>query len=71
MAVSPAIRADSTAICLGAALAIAISVISGLWVVGIVIGFAVGVGVSDKMRIRAGLPARGLLNPRDRNGRKR
>jgi hypothetical protein len=69
--VSPATRADSTAIGVGAGLAIAISLISGLWVVGVVIGFAVGFGISDKMRIRAGLPARGLLTPRDRNGRKR
>jgi hypothetical protein len=69
--VSAANRADGTAICVGACLAITISLFSGLWVVGIVIGIAAGVGIADRMRIRAGLPARQLLSSRDRNDRRR
>ena len=64
-------RADTTAACIGIVLALAIGGISGLWVVGIVIGVAVAAALADKLRLRAGLPQRQLLAPRGRNDRKR
>ena len=64
-------RADSTAICVGVGLALAIGLLSGIWVVGVVIGIAVGAALADKLRLRAGLPQRRLLAPRGRDQRKR
>jgi hypothetical protein len=46
-------------------------VLSGIWVVGIVIGIAVAAALADKLRLRAGLPQRQLLAPRGRDERKR
>jgi hypothetical protein len=69
--VSAAAAADFKATCVGVSLALAIGLISGIWVVGVVAGFAVGVALADKMRLRAGLPARQLLAPRGRNNRRR
>ena len=63
--------ADFKAACVGIGMALVIGLLSGLWVVGVVAGFAVGVALADKMRIRAGLPQRQLLTPRNRNNRKR
>jgi hypothetical protein len=70
-AVSAENRADTTAIAVGIGLALAISLVSGLWVVGVVIGIAVGAALADKLRLRAGLPQRRLLTPRGRDQRKR
>jgi hypothetical protein len=70
-AVGAALTADVTATCVGLGLAVAIGLISGLWVVGPVVGVAVGVALADKMRLRAGLPRRQLLSPRGRNDRNR
>jgi len=64
-------RADATAICVGIGLALAIGLLSALWVVGVVIGIAVGAALSDKLRQRAGLPQRQLLTPRGRDQRDR
>ena len=64
-------RADSTAICVGVGLALAIGLVSGIWVVGVVIGIAVGAALADRLRLRAGLPQRQLLAPRGRDRRKR
>ena len=70
-AVSAENRADTTAACIGIGLALAIGVLSGIWVVGIVIGIAVGAALADKLRLRAGLPQRQLLAPRGRDERRR
>ena len=70
-AVSAENRADSTAICVGVGLALAIGLLSGIWVVGVVIGIAVGAALADRLRLRAGLPQRQLLAPRGRDRRKR
>jgi len=64
-------RADTAAACIGIGLALAIGVLSGIWVVGIVIGIAVAAALADKLRLRAGLPQRQLLAPRGRDQRKR
>ena len=64
-------RADSTAICVGVGLALAIGLLSGIWVVGVVIGIAVGAALADRLRLRAGLPQRQLLAPRGRDRRNR
>jgi hypothetical protein len=63
-------RADTTAICVGIGLALTIGLLSGIWVVGVVIGIAVGAALADKLRLRAGLPQRQLLTPRGRDQRK-
>ncbi|MGD1050595.1 MAG: hypothetical protein ABR947_05945 [Solirubrobacteraceae bacterium] len=68
---SDSVMADLTATCAGIAIALAIGAISGIWVVGIVIGVAVGAVVSDKMRVRAGLPERGLIQPNNRKRNRR
>jgi hypothetical protein len=69
--VSAANRADSTAICVGVGLALAIGLLSGIWVVGVVVGIGVGAALADKLRLRAGLPQRQWLAPRGRDERKR
>jgi hypothetical protein len=65
-------RLDATAIAIGVAVALVIMVVSGLWVVGVVVGFAAGAIYSDKARRRAGLPERGFtqVNSRKRNRRR-
>ena len=70
-AVSAEHRADTTATCVGIGLALAIGLLSGIWVVGVVIGIAVGAALADKLRLRAGLPQRQLLSARGRDERKR
>ncbi len=64
-------RADTTAACVGVGLALAIGLLSGIWVVGVVIGIAVAAALADKLRLRAGLPQRQLLAPRGRGDRER
>lgn len=68
---SAELRADATAACVGIGLALAIGLLSGIWVVGVVIGIAVAAALADKLRLRAGLPQRQLLAPRGRDDRKR
>ena len=70
-AVSAENRADITAACVGIGLALAIGLLSGIWVVGVVIGIAVAAALADKLRLRAGLPQRRLLAPRGRDDRER
>lgn len=64
-------RADITAALVGIGLALAIGLLSGIWVVGVVIGIAVAAALADKLRLRAGLPQRQLLAPRGRDDRER
>jgi hypothetical protein len=69
--VSAATTADAKAAFVGVGLALLIGLISGVWVVGLVVGVGVGVALADKMRLRAGLPQRQLFAQRGRNDTKR
>jgi len=48
-------RSNFLGICGGIAVALAVGFISGVWVVGIVLGVAVAVSTAEKMRRRASL----------------
>jgi hypothetical protein len=51
-------RSNLLGICGGIAIALAVGLISGVWVVGIVLGVAVAVSAAEKMRRRAALSQR-------------